>query len=39
MKSTKLMQYNMKLKAILPIKVIITKQLKLARLAASTNSN
>jgi len=28
----------MKLKAIFPIKLLITKQLKLARLATSTNS-
>jgi len=39
MQSTKFMQWNRKLKAILPIKLIITKQLKLARLATSTNSN
>jgi len=29
----------MKLKVILPIKLLITKQLKLARLATSTNSS
>jgi len=29
----------MKLKAILPIELLITKQLKLASLATSTNSN
>ena len=39
MQSTKFMQWNVKLKAILPIKLLITKQLKLARLATSTNTS
>jgi len=39
MQSTKFMQWNIKLKAMLPIKRIITKQLKRARLDTSTNSN
>jgi len=37
--STKIMQRNMKLKAILPMKLLIIKQLKPAGLATSTNSN
>jgi len=37
MQSTKFMQWNMKLKAILPVKLLITKQLKHARLATSTS--
>jgi len=32
MQSTKLMQRNMALKAVLPVKFLITKQLRLARL-------
>jgi len=39
MQPTKFMQRNMKLKAILPVKRLITKQLKLSRLATSTNSS